>query len=74
MKMNSMDLIIPFIAKGLVSQNPEVIITFFFFFAVSAPLCWSQIYLRCLQGVTTPWVSDLCLHRERDLTRGVTPC
>lgn len=68
--MSSVDLIIPFIAKGFASQNPNVIITMFFFFTVSAPLCHSWIYLRrCLQGVTTAWLRALlCLHRQRKAT------
>lgn len=71
LKMNFLNLIGPSIAKGHLSQNPDVITAFYFFLFLHPRAGHRHTLGRCWQGATV-WAL-LCLRRERGLVRGA-PC
>lgn len=71
--MNFLNLTGPSIAKGHLSQNPDVITAFYFFFLFLHPRAGHRHTLgRCWQRATV-WAL-LCLRRERGQVRGGAPC
>lgn len=70
--MNPMDLIILFTAKGLLSQNPDVIISFFFLYCFCTSVLGTDTPQKILTRSHGSVLFSVCTGRE--LAKGVTPC